>query len=151
MKTHLLTSEIWLPTSPDAAFAFCSDMDHLAETIPPRLHFRLRTGGPVTLELGSEFDYTIRLHGFRLRWRGKITAWEPPHRFVDEQIRGPYRLWRHEHVFEERDGGTVCHDRVQYAHVGGWPVHRLLVKPNLDRIWAYRLQIFRRHFGADQA
>ncbi|MBN1476131.1 SRPBCC family protein [Candidatus Sumerlaeota bacterium] len=150
MKIHLLTSEIWLPCTPEAAFAFCSDLDCLAKTIPPRHRFRLLTPGPLTLELGTVIDYKVRLHGFPIRWRGEITAWEPPHRFVDEQTRGPYRLWHHEHIFEERDGGTVCHDRIHYAHAGGWLVHRLLVKPDLDRIWAYRLRVIREHFGVDQ-
>ena len=76
-----------------------------------------------------------------MRWLTEITAWEPPHRFIDRQVRGPYRLWVHEHTFEERDGGTVVGDRVNYAVPGG-PleplVHRLVVGADMARVFAYR-------------
>ena len=58
------------------------------------------------MRVGLLIDYRLRVRGTPLRWRSEITAWEPPHRFVDEERRGPYRLWQHEHLFEERDGGT---------------------------------------------
>ena len=60
---------------------------------------------------------------------------------MDEQIRGPYRQWIHEHTFEEKDGGTIVRDRVTYA-TPGWPceslVNRLFVEPDLRQIFAYR-------------
>jgi ligand-binding SRPBCC domain-containing protein len=59
-------------------------------------------------------------------------------RFVDVQTRGPYRHWRHEHVFEVVDGGTLCHDIVQYSVPGGQLVDRLFVRPDLTKIFAYR-------------
>ena len=76
-----------------------------------------------------------------IRWRTEITAWEPPHRFVDDQVRGPYRWWRHEHVFEAVDGGTRAVDRVDYAPPGGRVANRLLVQRDLERIFAYRQQV----------
>ena len=86
-------------------------------------------------------DGALRLHGVPLRWRTEITAWEPPHRFVDEQVRGPYRRWVHEHTFRPQGGGTLVTDHVAYR-VPGWVleplVHRLLVGPDLRTIFAYR-------------
>lgn len=60
--------------------------------------------------------YRIRVHGLPIRWRTEITEWNPPLRFVDMQLRGPYTLWHHTHSFEERDGGTPCIDDIRYFH-----------------------------------
>jgi ligand-binding SRPBCC domain-containing protein len=88
------------------------------------------------------------VRGVPLRWRSEITAWEPPRRFVDEQRRGPYRLWIHEHTFEALDGGrTLCDDRVRYAVPGGGLANRLLVAPDLRRIFAHRARKLRERFG----
>jgi ligand-binding SRPBCC domain-containing protein len=71
-------------------------------------------------------------------------------RFVDEQRRGPYRLWVHEHNFEERDGGTVIRDRVRYAVPFGRLVHGWAVGPDVRRIFAYRhAELLRRFGGAE--
>jgi ligand-binding SRPBCC domain-containing protein len=50
------------------------------------------------------------VRGLPLRWRTRINAWQPPHRFVDEQTRGPCRMWIHERTFEPSDGGTLARD-----------------------------------------
>jgi ligand-binding SRPBCC domain-containing protein len=86
----------------------------------------------------------LRLHGIPIRWQSVISVWEPPFRFVDEQVRGPYRSWLHEHTFEERDGGTLCRDRVEYDVPGGWLVNRYLVARDVKRIFEYRAERFPR-------
>ena len=73
-----------------------------------------------------------------MRWRTEITSWDPPRKFVDEQVRGPYRLWVHEHLFEERDGGTLMIDRVRYAVPGGALMNLLFVRPEVERIFQFR-------------
>lgn len=68
------------------------------------------------LQFLSRIDYTIKLHGIPMRWRTKITRWNPPYEFVDEQLKGPYRAWIHQHTFEEMgDGQTLMRDRVCYS------------------------------------
>jgi ligand-binding SRPBCC domain-containing protein len=84
-----------------------------------------------------------------MRWRTRITAWEPPLRFVDEQIRGPYRRWVHEHRFEPRGSSTVCRDRVEYACFGGRMAHDLLVRPRLLEIFEFRRRAMCELMGAD--
>jgi len=74
----------------------------------------------------------LRLRGIPIRWQSEITAWEPPHRFVDEQRRGPYRAWIHEHTFEERGGETIARDRVQYDHLDHEPIHLDLARVDVD-------------------
>jgi ligand-binding SRPBCC domain-containing protein len=84
-----------------------------------------------------------------VRWITKITVWEPPFRFVDEQIKGPYRKWRHEHIFEEHPQGTRAIDSIEYLAPGGWLVEKFLVRPDVERIFAHRqrvlAEIFSRH------
>jgi ligand-binding SRPBCC domain-containing protein len=96
---------------------------------------------------GALIDYRLRLWGIPLRWKTGITAWEPPRRFVDEQLRGPYRLWIHEHTFEEDGDGTVCGDFLRYAVPFGALANRLLVARDVRKIFAYRERRLREVFG----
>jgi ligand-binding SRPBCC domain-containing protein len=92
------------------------------------------------MHMGLLIDYRMRIHGIPVRWQSEITLWDPPRRFVDEQRRGPYRLWIHEHTFEAEGNSTLVRDRVQYAVPGGWLVQRLFVGRDVGRIFAYRRQ-----------
>jgi ligand-binding SRPBCC domain-containing protein len=91
----------------------------------------------------------LRLHGIPLRWQSEVTVWEPPYRFVDEQRRGPYRLWIHEHAFLQHHGGTLIRDQVQYAVPGGTLIDRFFVRPNLEKIFAYRQEKLQEIFHAE--
>ena len=62
------------------------------------------------------------------------------------QFRGPYTLWHHTHTFEERDGGTLCTDRVRYRPRGGAFINWLFVRRDVERIFAYRQQRLREIF-----
>jgi ligand-binding SRPBCC domain-containing protein len=133
-----LQTTLWLPCSIREVFAFFGDAFNLEALTPPFLHFEVLTPPPIRMGPGTLIDYRLRLHGVPLRWQTEITAWNPPHRFVDEQRRGPYRLWVHEHTFESRSGGTAVQDRVRYAHAGGPLIHGLFVARDLRRIFTYR-------------
>jgi ligand-binding SRPBCC domain-containing protein len=119
----------------------------LEELTPPWLNFQIKTPPPIAMRVGAMIDYQLRVRGVPLRWRSEITAWEPPHRFVDEQRLGPYRLWRHEHRFIERDGGTVATDHIQYAVRFDFLVDRWLVRPDVERIFGFRQNKLRERFG----
>lgn len=147
MKERTLTSELLLPGTPEEAFPFFADAGNLERITPPWLGFRVLTPMPIAMGKGALIEYRLRLHGLALRWRTLISEWDPPHRFVDCQIRGPYRLWRHEHTFESRGNQTLCRDRVTYAHWGGPLLERFFVRPDLERIWAFRREALRREFG----
>jgi ligand-binding SRPBCC domain-containing protein len=133
-----LTSEVWLPRTPAEVFPFFADAHNLDRITPPWLHFRVVTPPPIEMRRGARIEYRLRLHGVPIRWHTVITVWDQPRRFVDEQLGGPYRRWRHEHTFEPAGGGTLARDRVAYAMAGGRLAQRLLVGRDLDRIFAYR-------------
>ena len=100
---------------------------------------------------GAEIEYRLKVRGFPLRWKSKITVWEPPHRFVDEQLRGPYRIWIHEHRFTDEAGGTLCEDHVQYAPLGGALINKLFVARDVQKIFAYRSERLQQIFGEVQS
>ena len=138
MKTHSFKTEMWLKPPLEEVFSFFSDARNLERITPPWVRFRILTSGEIPMRLGALIDYRIRVHGVPLRWRSEITLWEPGRRFVDEQRRGPYRLWIHEHRFSAKDGGTLVEDRVEYAVPGGALVNRLFVANDVAKIFEYR-------------
>ena len=141
VRIRTLIQEQWLPAARDKVFAFFADAANLDAITPPWMHFYVLTPRPIAMACGTLIDYKLRVHGLPIRWQSEITVWEPPHRFVDVQRRGPYRRWVHEHCFEERDGGTLIRDNVEYA-VPGWLLESLvncwLVAPDLRKIFAHR-------------
>jgi ligand-binding SRPBCC domain-containing protein len=120
-------------------FAFFSDAWSLPLLIPDWIRFDILTPGPLVMQQGTHFDYAIRLHGVPFRWKSEISIWDPPHGFVDEQRRGPFRSWIHTHSFEEADSDrTIVRDVVRYGVPGGALVDRLIVEPKLRKIFAHR-------------
>jgi ligand-binding SRPBCC domain-containing protein len=131
----------------DEVFAFFSKPENLELITPPWVGFRILTPPPIDLHEGALIDYRIRLKGIPIRWRTEITAWDPPHRFVDTQLRGPYRRWVHTHSFQELDDGTLVEDHVDYAVPGGALVDRLFVRRDVERIFAYRRAVLADRFS----
>jgi ligand-binding SRPBCC domain-containing protein len=148
MRTFRLQSELFLPRPLEEIFAFFADAHNLEKLTPPWLHFRILNPDPVEMKVGTLIDYHLRLHGFPVRWQSKITVWEPPHRFVDSQTRGPYRLWNHEHSFSAAKAGTDIRDSVEYAVMGGILVQKLFVAPDLKKIFNYRHAKLREIFAS---
>jgi hypothetical protein len=148
MKVFTFQTRIWLPRPLRQVFPFFADARNLQELTPSWLDFEILTPCPIEMRVGRLIDYRLRIRGVPIRWQSEISAWEPPSRFVDEQRQGPYRLWVHEHRFEAQDEGTGVEDVVRYAVRGGALINRLLVAPDLDRIFRYRHQRLRQIFGA---
>jgi len=148
MTLHTLTAALWLPQHRDVVFSFFADALNLEAITPPWLRFALVTPAPIAMQTGTLIDYRLRLHGLPLRWQSEITLWDPPFCFVDEQRRGPYRRWLHMHTFEEKAGGTLCRDLVEYAVPGGRFIHWLIERRDVERIFAYRQKFLRGHFPA---
>ena len=142
-----LKTRQWFPRPLHHVFSFFADAGNLEPITPPWLCFRIVGPTPIAMRTGCTIDYRLRLHGLPLRWQSEITVWDPPRRFVDEQRRGPYRTWVHEHEFTERDGGTEVRDFVRYAVPGGRLIDRLLVRRDLRRIFGYRANALRKILG----
>jgi ligand-binding SRPBCC domain-containing protein len=147
MKIRGFKSEVWLPLAPAELFDFFSDASNLHVLTPPWLHLRVLTPMPVEMKPGASIDYRMRVHGLPVRWRTRITLWDPPHRFDDEQIIGPYRRWLHTHTFEKYDGGTNVCDLISYAVPLDFLTHRLFVRPDIEKIFGFRSHELTKRFS----
>jgi ligand-binding SRPBCC domain-containing protein len=138
---HVLERSQWLPGAPEDVFGFFADALNLERITPDWLGFRVLTPGPIVMKRGTLIEYRLRLHGVPIRWLTRIEVWEPPVRFVDVQVRGPYRLWHHTHSFERQGDGTRIRDTVRYALPYG-PLgelaRRVFVARDLARIFDFR-------------
>jgi ligand-binding SRPBCC domain-containing protein len=137
-----LTTSVWLPLPREQIFEFFADARNLERITPRFLRFAVLTPAPIAMRRGALIDYRLRLHGLPLSWKTEITEWNPPHRFVDVQRRGPYAEWVHTHSFDDQDQGTLVRDHVRYRLVGPWPLTRVinaaLVGPDTRRIFEFR-------------
>lgn len=143
----LFETEQTLPAPRDDVFAFFADPANLEAITPPWLRFRILPPRPKRMRKGVLITYGLRLRGLPLWWGTLISHYDPPRRFVDRQLWGPYLLWVHTHTFDETDGGTLVRDSIRYAHAGGPLIDKWFVRPDLERIFAYRREALRRRFG----
>jgi len=150
-KVHLLERRQRVELPVRRAFEFYGDAHNLERITPPWLGFQVITPQPIEMGVGTLIEYRLRLHRVPVRWRTRIEAWDPPRRFVDVQVSGPYSLWEHTHTFEE-DGpdATIIGDRVRYSIPFG-PLgelaNRLLVRRDVERIFDYRREAVERELS----
>lgn len=142
MHVHTLRREQVLDGTPAAVFPFFADARNLEAITPPLLRFRMVTPDPVPMGTGTFLQYRLRVRGVPLRWDTLIQDWEPPVRFTDVQVRGPYALWHHTHEFEDLgEGRTRMRDTVRYAiPLGplGELARRALVARDVEAIFDFR-------------
>ena len=150
MTVQLLERQQFLDRPVPEVFEFFSRAHNLEALTPPWLGFQVLTPEPIEMHVGALIRYRLRVHRVPLRWVTRIERWERDKSFVDRQLKGPYRLWHHLHEFTARDGGTLVRDRVNYAlPLGplGTVAHRLLVRRDLERIFAFRHEAVERLIG----
>jgi ligand-binding SRPBCC domain-containing protein len=137
---HILRTSQRLLLPREEVFPFFAEAANLERLTPPELEFHIITPPAIEMQLGTLIEYRLRLFGVPFKWLTRICRWHPPHEFVDEQLRGPYRLWVHTHRFRPEDGATCMEDEVHYR-LPFFPVGETaypLVKWQLQRIFAFR-------------
>jgi ligand-binding SRPBCC domain-containing protein len=151
MRLYCLEREQWLLRPIEEVFSFFSRPENLQTITPPWLDFRM-VESPEALEKGSLIRYRLRWRGVPIRWTTEMVVWDPPNRFVDRQLSGPYALWNHEHWFYARGGGTLLRDFVTYAlpfGIAGWLAHAGLVKRDLKGIFDFRAETISQRFDTE--
>ncbi|MBK8982092.1 MAG: SRPBCC family protein [Ignavibacteria bacterium] len=144
MKYHILQKQIDLKRPVSEVFDFFSKAENLDLITPPFLGFKIITPLPIEMKKGTQIDYFIRLNGIPIKWKTEITKWEPPFLFEDTQIKGPYKIWIHEHKFESRGDETLMTDTVKYLSYGKileFIPQNLIVKNKVEKIFDYREKV----------
>lgn len=145
MKVYDLRCTQFLPIDLETAWAFFSRPENLEKITPEDLNFCILTEVPDEVYTGLMVGYKLRVPpGLPITWWTEIKHVDAPHRFVDEQRSGPYRMWYHEHHFRAVDGGVEMTDVLHYAMPFGWLgrlAHALFVKRQVQGIFAYRERV----------
>jgi ligand-binding SRPBCC domain-containing protein len=147
---YTLERETIIPAPREEVFAFFADARNLAQITPKWIGVRVERTDELPIRPGFRIEHPIRWLGVRIRWSSVIAEYDPPVRFLDRQVRGPYRHWEHEHTFVEHPDGTLMRDRVQYElpfGILGAVTHRLIVARQLERIFDYRARRIRKMFA----
>lgn len=151
MAVYQLKREQFINRPLDEVFEFFSRPENLSRLTPTSVGFQVLTPPPIPMAQGIVIDYTIRALGLPVRWTTLISEYNPPYRFVDVQIKGPYSFWHHQHMFETQEEGTKVSDLVTYAPpfgLLGRGLHALFIRRQLETIFDYRHTALERQFGS---
>jgi uncharacterized protein (TIGR01777 family) len=146
---YLLRTTTIVDAPIDNAFAFFSQAENLGLITPASMGFSIQ-GPPPAIAEGTTIDYTVRIGFATLPWRSRIVNWQPGRAFVDQQDKGPYASWWHEHSFRPDGRRTIMEDRVYYAPplgVLGRLANYAFIAPTLRRVFQHRGDVIRLRFG----
>lgn len=141
MAEHILKRELTIELPRRQVFDLFANAGNLERITPPQLNFHIVTPQAIDLREGTLIDYRLKLRGLPMGWRTEISVWDPPHRFVDRQLSGPYKQWIHTHTFTELGPSeTLIEDEVRYR----LPLEPLgdaghfIVRRELEKIFDFR-------------
>ena len=133
----------------EQTFAFFSKAANLGVITPAAMRLSIQGRVP-PMAAGAVIDYRVHVGRVPVRWRTRITKWEPGRSFADLQEAGPYRFWWHEHTFRADGPRTVMEDRVYYTPplgLFGRLANRVFIRSTLRKIFRYRGDVIRLRFG----
>ena len=144
MKYYEFKKKQFINLPINEVFDFFSNPVNLEKVTPQYLNFKINTKLPLVMGKGKYFNYQLRVRGISMKWISLISLYNPPHCFIDEQIKGPYSSWQHIHTFMEKNGGTSINDFVKYSLPLGFIgkiINSIWIKKDLDAIFKYRQKI----------
>lgn len=147
---YQLITKALIPAPLTEVWDFFSSPQNLQKITPPGMGFKILVGGKGKMYPGQMIAYTVRpLSGIPITWITEITHVQEGRYFVDEQRKGPYAIWHHEHHFAEVEGGVEMTDIVSYTLPLGWLgslAQFLFVKRQLKTIFDYRSEVIEKFF-----
>ncbi len=150
----MLKQEQFLPISPEQVWDFFATPANLNEVTPPDMVFDIVSELPNRMYEGLIINYRLKpFAGIPMNWCTEITHIKEGEFFVDEQRKGPYNIWHHEHHFRVVDGGVLMTDLLHYDigfSIFGWLAGHLFVHRKVRQIFEYRKEILDRYFSGDR-
>ena len=143
----------WVASPLNDVAPFFQNEYNLERLTPDLLHFKVLRKSTDKIEEGTLIDYRLKIRGVPARWRTRIENWNPPHSFVDTQLKGPYNLWHHTHTFEPLGSGTLLTDRVLFRlpmGIAGEAVAGWMVRSDVQKIFAWRRKVAAEIFGGNR-
>ena len=152
MAAHSIKTVQKIPASLKETWDFFSSPANLDTITPDDMAFKTITKfDSEKIYKGQIIEYKVSpLLQIPLYWMTEITEVEKEKFFVDEQRRGPYEIWHHEHYFKAIEGGVEMTDIVHYKNLLGFigeMANSLFVKKQLRKIFEYRFQKVEEIFG----
>ena len=144
MKYYEFKKKQFIDLPINIVFHYFSNPVNLQKITPKYLNFKIKNGPPLEMKKGQIFKYQLRVRGIPINWTSLISSYHPPYSFIDEQIKGPYSSWYHNHTFKEENGGTTIMDEVKYSLPLGFIgkiINSIWIKKDLDAIFKYRQKI----------
>jgi ligand-binding SRPBCC domain-containing protein len=152
MAAHSIKSIQKIPITIEQAWAFYSNPANLQQITPDNMGFKvISRHHSDSLYPGQIFEYKVSpVLGIPLYWMTEITHVNAPAYFVDEQRKGPYAFWQHQHHFKSIEGGVEMTDIIHYKNplwlLGGL-ANSLFIKKKLRQIFEYRFKKVEGLFG----
>jgi ligand-binding SRPBCC domain-containing protein len=141
MQPHTIIRKTIIKRPLEEVFQFFSKAENLNLLTPPELSFKILTPLPIKMQAGTLIDYRIKLNGIPFNWRTEISTWKVNECFVDQQLKGPYKIWHHTQSFTAVNEGTLMIDEVKYLSPG-WILEPLIekffIKKKVEGIFDYR-------------
>jgi ligand-binding SRPBCC domain-containing protein len=145
-----LQQEQFLPISLDEAWQFFATPKNLNEVTPRDMVFEIVSELPDTMYAGLLINYRLRpMFNIPIFWSTEITHTQEKVYFVDEQRKGPYNIWHHEHHFKAVEGGVIMTDILHYdigKSIFGWIAGKLFVDKKVKVIFDYRYKMLKEYF-----
>ncbi len=151
MATFYYNTEQFLPINVQTAWDFFSSAKNLAIITPPELDFNILTN-VVEREIyeGMLIEYNVKpLLGIPVYWQTEICKVDKPQMFTDKQLKGPYKIWEHTHLFIEKENGVLMKDQVKYQlpfGIIGQITHSLIVRKKIENIFTFRKEVLKKIF-----
>ena len=141
MKSHFLRRKAVIEKPIAVVFDFFSKAENLNLITPKDLQFAITSQLPIEMKKGALIEYKIKLNGFSFHWQTEISEWNPPYSFVDTQLKGPYKIWIHQHSFVDKGTYTEMYNTVEFLSPG-WIleplINRFFVEKKVKEIFDFR-------------
>lgn len=150
---HFLKQEQFLPISLEEAWDFFATPKNLNRITPKEMVFEITSPVPEKMYEGLIITYRLKpMLNINVKWYTEITHLKEYEYFVDEQIKGPYRTWHHEHHFKKVEGGVMMTDLIYYdigKWIFGWIAGKIFVDRKLRQIFDHRFKVLETYFNRE--